>query len=71
MDIKIQQAHFISFFKMSLLKNNKNNYNFLFDNRTKNMRLLISLVFSQYGSACEYGIIFQISKYNWIQNFIF
>ena len=37
----------------------------------KNMRLLIFLVFSQYGLAGKYGLIFQISIYNWAQNCIF
>ena len=32
------------------------------------MRLLIFLVLSRYGSACKYGIIFQTSIHNWIQN---
>ena len=36
-----------------------------------NMRPVIFLVFSQYGLACKYGIIFQISTYNWMQNCIF
>ena len=35
------------------------------------MRLFIFFVFSQYGLACKYGIIFQISVYHWMQNFIF
>ena len=35
------------------------------------MRLLIFLLFSQYGLTCIYGIIFQILIYNWTQNCIF
>ena len=35
------------------------------------MRLLIFMVFTQYGLACKYGIIFQISIHNWMQNCIF
>ena len=35
------------------------------------MRLLIFFVFSRYGLACKYGIIFQVSVYHWMQNFIF
>ena len=35
------------------------------------IKLLIFLVFSQYGLACKYGIIFQISIYNWMENCIF
>ena len=35
------------------------------------MRLLIFLVLSQYGLACKYGIIFQISIYDWAQKLHF
>ena len=35
------------------------------------MRFLIFLVLSRYGLACKYGIISQISIFNWIQNCIF
>ena len=35
------------------------------------MTLLILLVLSQYGLACKYRTTFQISIYNWIQNYIF
>ena len=35
------------------------------------MKLLIFLVLIQYGLACEYWIIFQISIYNWMQICIF
>ena len=31
------------------------------------MKLLKFLVFSPYGLACKYGIIFQISVYNWFR----
>ena len=33
------------------------------------MRLLILLVFSQYGLPCKYGKILQILIYNWTQKF--
>ena len=34
------------------------------------IRLLMFLVFSQYGLACKYEIIIQISIYDWMQNYI-
>ena len=35
------------------------------------MRLLVFLVFSRHRWACKHGIIFQISIYNWMQNWTF
>ena len=59
--IKIQQALFFSFLKSSSLKNkNIMKINYLIMVLIK-MSLLTFLVFSQYGLACKYGIILQIS----------
>ena len=62
-NIKIQQALFfflkrtfnISLLIMMLIK----------------MRLLVLLILGLYGLACKYGIIFQISGYNWMKNCMF
>ena len=37
----------------------------------RTLRLLILLVLSHYELAYKYGIIFQISIYNWMQNCVF
>ena len=68
-NINIQQALFFSLLKKPGLKNKKNHYHCMIIALVK-MRLLIFLVFSQYGLACKYEIIFQVSIYNWAQNCI-
>ena len=35
------------------------------------MRLLIFLAFSQYGLACKYGILFQISVFMFVCSFLY
>ena len=60
-NINIQQALFFSHLKKPDVKDNKLiNINYLAIVRIK-MRLTIFLVFSQYGLACKYEIIVQIS----------
>ena len=63
-NIKIQQALFFSFLKKLGLKNKKT-INMRYSTIVLiKMRLLMFSVFSQYGLACKYGIILQISTYN-------
>ena len=72
-NINIQEVFFFSLLKKPGLKNkNKKtiDLNYLIIVLIK-MLLLIFLVFSYYELACKYGIIFQVSTYNWMQNYIF
>ena len=66
--INIHQALFFLKKVRPKKKKKKNHQHSLFDNRA---RLLTILDFSQYGLACKYGIIFQISIHNRRQNYIF
>ena len=63
-NINIQQVLSLSLLKMPGLKNKQKKriikINYLIIALIK-MRLLILLILSQYGLACKYGIIFQIS----------
>ena len=63
--INIQQVLSLSFLKMPGLKNKQQKKRIIKINyliiALITIRLLILLVFSQYGLACKYGIIFQIS----------
>ena len=71
-NINIQQTLFFSFLKNPGLKNKTKtfNVNYLIIALIK-MKLLIFLVFSQYGLARKHRIILQVSIYNWTQNCIF
>ena len=70
-NISIQQAVFYFSKKRKQKKKKKIiNISYLIMALIK-MRLLIFLVLSRYGLACIYGIIFQMSIYNWMQNCIF
>ena len=64
----MQRAFFFFVLKKKTDLKNKNNYDI--SQVLIKMRPLISLIFSQYGLACKYGTIFQISVYNWMQNFV-
>ena len=62
-------SSFLFFHKKLSLKNKKNIINISCSIKVRiKMRLLIFLVFSQYGLAYKYGIILLISICNWIQN---
>ena len=67
--INIQQAFFNSFLKNQAFKKKIINISYFIMVLIKT-RLLIFSVLIRYGLACKYGIISQMSIYNWIQNCI-
>ena len=71
-NINIQQVLFFSFQKKTKPKKQKNviNISYIIIMLIK-MRPLMFLVFSQYGLACKYEILFQISVFMFVCSFLY
>ena len=71
-NINIQQVLFFSFQKKTKPKKQKNviNISYIIIMLIK-MRPLMFLVFSQYGLACKYEILFQISVFMFVSSFLY